>query len=143
MIEKVVRYYNYFSKMYERVWAAEGLENIWVIKPANNSRGNGIYLHKERNEITNSSEGLGSRIAQKYIEQPLITTNPLYPQIANRKFDIRQWVLVTSYLPLKIYRFSECYLRICSEAYDITQIKALQKHLTNYSFNKNNFTNKS
>lgn len=114
-----------------------------MIKPANNSRGNGIYLHKDRAEITGSSEGVGSRIAQKYIEKPLIIKNPAYAQIVNKKFDIRQWVLVVSYLPLKIYRFSECYLRICSESYDLSQIKALQKHLTNYSFNKNNFMNKS
>lgn len=80
---------------------------------------------------------------QKYIENPLICTNPEYPLIWSKKFDIRQWVLVTSYNPLNAWVFSSNYLRICSENYDISDIKSLQKHLTNYSFNKNNFAKKN
>ena len=56
-----------------------------------------------------------AKIVQKYIEKPLLLN------INNevRKFDIRQWVLVTSYDPLEIYIFEDFYLRICGSKYDL------------------------
>ena len=86
------------------LWEAEGDQNLWLIKPANNSKGNGIYLHRDRQDILCSSEGMTSRIVQKYIEKPLILKS--HPLLNSKKFDIRQWVLVTSYEPLKVYIFS-------------------------------------
>ena len=59
-----------------------------------------------------------SKIVQKYIETPLLLTHFNEP----RKFDIRIWVLVTSFDPLKIYVFSDFYLRICGTKYDINDI---------------------
>ena len=38
--------------------------------------------------------------------------------IMNRKFDIRMWVVVANWNPLKIYIFRECYLRFSCVAYD-------------------------
>ena len=35
--------------------------------------------------------------------------------------------------------FSHCYVRICSEEFDITNINNLKAHLTNYSFNKRHY----
>lgn len=37
--------------------------------------------------------------------------------------------------------FSHCYVRICSETYNIDNINNLKAHLTNYSFNKEYFKN--
>jgi hypothetical protein len=50
-------------------------------------------------------------ITQKYIESPLI--------IKSKKFDIRQWVVVTNWQPqLEIWFYDENYLRFTSETYD-------------------------
>lgn len=82
---------------------------------------------------------MGARMVQKYIERPLIIKNNCPKNLRNKKFDIRQWVLVKSFVPLKIYSFSSAYLRICSQDFDLLDIKNLYKHLTNYSINKTNF----
>jgi len=56
---------------------------------------------------------------QKYIELPFLLKYPISNPDENgvqryekRKFDIRQWVLVTSFEPLCVYIFSSAYLRI-------------------------------
>ena len=48
-----------------------------------------------------------------------------------RKFDIRQWVLVTSVAPLTVWFYSECYLRFCAEDYSLTDISNVFCHLSN------------
>jgi len=59
--------------------------------------------------------------------------------INGHKFDLRTYVLITSYEPLKIYVFQEGLARFASEVYT-TKIDKNNKymHLTNYAINKNN-----
>ena len=53
--------------------------------------------------------------------------------ILNKKFDIRQWVVVTSWRPLRIWYFDECYLRFTSDNYDPKMLHNKFMHLTNNS----------
>jgi len=56
------------------------------------------------------------------------------------KYDLRIYVLVTSYDPLKVYLFKEGLTRFATEKYS-TNMNSLKKryvHLTNYSVNKRN-----
>lgn len=80
-----------------------------------------------------------ARIIQKYIECPLIIEDFPIKNLNKKKFDLRQWVLVTSMNPLVVYMFSSCYIRLCSQDYDLNEIKNNFKHLTNFSLNKGNF----
>ncbi len=68
---------------------------------------------------------------QRYITNPLL--------INGHKFDLRTYVLITSYEPLKVYIFQEGLARFASEVYT-TRIDKNNKymHLTNYSINKKN-----
>lgn len=67
-------------------------------------------------------------MAMKYIENPMI--------ISNRKFDIRQWVLVTSWNPLTIWFWNKPYLRFPAVDYDPKNMNDRFVHLTNNSVAK-------
>lgn len=106
-----------------------GTHNIWIIKPAGLSRGRGIMILNNFNEIMHYANCIQHQyIIQKYIENPLI--------IMNRKFDLRQWVVVTNWNPLTVWFYEECYVRFGAIEYDIHEIKNQFMHLTNNSITK-------
>uniref|UniRef100_A0A665WES0 Tubulin--tyrosine ligase-like protein 5 n=1 Tax=Echeneis naucrates TaxID=173247 RepID=A0A665WES0_ECHNA len=98
----------------------------WIIKPVASSRGRGIYLVSNPNQISMDENILVSR----YINNPLL--------IDEFKFDVRLYVLITSYDPLIIYVYEEGLARFATVKYDRTSknIKNTFMHLTNYSVNK-------
>jgi tubulin polyglutamylase TTLL4 len=61
------------------------------------------------------------------------------PHLLNgRKYDLRLYVLVTSYDPLKIYLFKDGLVRLATVPYNVSKSSLKQRfvHLTNYSVNK-------
>ena len=88
--------------------------NMWIVKPAAKSRGRGIStfadLPKLLKYIEAGSGFSGQWVVQKYMENSLV--------IAKRKFDLRQWVVVTNWNPLTIWMFEECYARFSAQDYD-------------------------
>ncbi|KAM6335510.1 tubulin polyglutamylase TTLL5 [Podargus strigoides] len=98
----------------------------WIVKPVASSRGRGVYLINNPNEIVLEDSILVSR----YISNPLL--------IDDFKFDVRLYVLVTSYDPLVIYLYEEGLARFATVRYDQASknIKNQFMHLTNYSVNK-------
>jgi hypothetical protein len=68
-------------------------------------------------------------VISKYIDNPLL--------INGLKFDMRIYVLVTCYDPLRIYIYQEGLVRFASEPYNVNSAKTnVYAHLTNYSINK-------
>jgi hypothetical protein len=77
---------------------------MWIMKPTARSQGKGIFIINKLAQIKKWS--MQSRWAQmplkeayvisRYIEDPLL--------IGGKKFDLRLYVLVTSYRPLKVYQ---------------------------------------
>ena len=75
-------------------------QGLWIVKPAKLSRGRGIRVFSTLPELLSYTRGGGKRVStkwtgwivMKYIERPLT--------IGKRKWDMRQWVLVTSWNPL-------------------------------------------
>jgi len=67
---------------------------------------------------------------QKYIETPFL--------VKKKKFDVRQWVLVTSWEPLDIFVFETSYLKFCSLEFSLKFLDDVYRHLSNYSINKYN-----
>jgi tubulin polyglutamylase TTLL5 len=111
-------------------------KNLWIVKPSASSRGRGIYLvipivNKLKIDDISEVPIDDQCIVSRYITNPLL--------INGLKFDLRIYVLITSFDPLKIYVFREGLARFASEPYTQSFSKNNKYvHLTNYSVNKKN-----
>ncbi|CAK9055834.1 unnamed protein product [Durusdinium trenchii] len=106
-----------------------GGRNVWIVKPGTNSKSNGIECMSHLKELLQHCDRMPNRLVQKYVERPLLL-------FSGRKFDIRQWVLVRSVEPLKVFLFSECYLRLCNGMYDLGDLRDRERHISSWQVNK-------
>jgi len=114
-------------KRNSRQYCINGRRNAWIVKPSGKSRGRGIQMMRELDEIFKVTESDGFQwICQKYIEKPNL--------VRGYKFDIRQWVLVTDWNPLTVYVWKQPYLRFAGQKYDDECVDRSEfVHLTNNS----------
>ncbi|TKR87807.1 hypothetical protein L596_012149 [Steinernema carpocapsae] len=99
----------------------------FIVKPVRSSRGRGISIAENIEQVPDRSDMLVSR----YINDPLL--------VNGHKFDLRIYVVVTSFYPLIVYVYNDGLARFASEKYVNEQGTFGQTfaHLTNYSLNKN------
>jgi tubulin polyglutamylase TTLL1 len=112
----------------------------WIVKPASRSQGKGIFLLRKIQQLkkisapntplNSASAALNlankeNYVVSKYIDNPLL--------IGGKKFDLRLYVLVTSYKPLKVWNYNKGFGRFCNEQYssDIAEMDNMFVHLTN------------
>ncbi|KAM7536645.1 hypothetical protein Aperf_G00000083650 [Anoplocephala perfoliata] len=117
----------------------------WIIKPSAKARGVGIFIvsrlsqvkkwAKESQVTTRDSFSLPhvsreTYVISRYVENPLL--------IGGKKFDLRMYVLVTSYRPLKCYVHKLGFCRFCTMRYDkkYSELGNMYAHLTNVSIQK-------
>ena len=102
------------------------IKHLWLVKPVASSRGRGIRLLTDIESLPKKNKF----IVTHYVYNPHL--------INGKKYDLRLYLLVTGYTPLKIYLFDNGLARFCSEKYDLNPDKMQDKyiHLTNYSINK-------
>lgn len=64
-------------------------------------------------------------VVSRYVDNPLL--------IGGKKFDLRMYVLVTNYKPLKVWIYNKGFGRFCNEQYttDVAEIENMFVHLTN------------
>ncbi|KAI8895878.1 tubulin-tyrosine ligase family-domain-containing protein [Globomyces pollinis-pini] len=101
----------------------------WILKPPASARGLGIKVISKMVDVPRKKD----LICSKYIANPYL--------INGRKFDLRLYVLVTSFDPLRVYFYKHGLARFASEEYFNTNVKRPKyrfSHLTNYSINKKN-----
>ncbi|XP_061548412.1 tubulin polyglutamylase TTLL4 isoform X2 [Phycodurus eques] len=106
----------------------DGSRQKWIIKPPASARGTGIQVIHKWSQMPRKK----SFLVQKYLHKPYL--------ISGNKFDLRIYVYVTCYDPLRIYIFSDGLVRFASCKYS-SSMKTLSNkfmHLTNYSVNKKN-----
>ncbi|RVE70405.1 hypothetical protein OJAV_G00064080 [Oryzias javanicus] len=114
--------------------------STWIMKPVAKSQGKGIFLFRKlkdiidwkkdrsRSEEQKDAAHLDSYVVQRYIENPYL--------INGRKFDLRVYVLVTSYVPLKVWLYRDGFARFSSSRFSLSTIDDKYMHLTNVSVQK-------
>ncbi|XP_060732719.1 tubulin polyglutamylase TTLL4 [Tachysurus vachellii] len=115
-------------KLLKKAWEDGGCRQKWIIKPPASARGIGIQVIHKWSQIPRKRPLL----VQRYLHKPYL--------ISGNKFDLRIYVYVTSYDPLRVYIFNDGLVRFASCKYS-SSMKSLDNkfmHLTNYSVNKKN-----
>ena len=115
-------------------------KTLWIVKPVNLSRGRGIHLLKGESEYKSlykksTQLSLPQYLISRYIDKPHL--------LNNKKYDLRIYVLVVSFAPLRIYLYNNGLVRFATEDYKRGDLDNVFIHLTNYSINKNNLKYKS
>ncbi len=111
-------------------------DDTWILKPHGKAQGKGIVLANKIATVKRfvagcSKGGRDTYIISKYINNPLL--------VGGKKFDLRLYVLVTNYRPLKIYFNKEGFARFCNVKYtaaDNTNMDNMFIHLTNVAIQK-------
>ena len=134
------------------------MSNSWIMKPIGSSQGKGIFLIDKLTQIADWNNALTATtqqqqptstasssatldgtdadspveryIVQRYIHNPLL--------IGGKKFDIRLYVLVTSYHPLTVYMHRSGFARFSSTRYTTVkgELGNTLVHLTNVAIQK-------
>ncbi|KAL4635805.1 tubulin polyglutamylase TTLL4-like [Arapaima gigas] len=115
-------------KLLRKAWEDSGSRQKWIVKPPASARGIGIQVIHKWSQMPRRRPLL----VQKYLHKPYL--------ISGSKFDLRIYVYVSSYDPLRIYIFNDGLVRFASCKYS-SSMKSLGNkfmHLTNYSVNKKN-----
>mmetsp|Transcript_4981 Transcript_4981/g.6845 ORF Transcript_4981/g.6845 Transcript_4981/m.6845 type:complete len:631 (+) Transcript_4981:167-2059(+) len=131
------RYYSFMPDCFVLPKEREALQTAmqqkqctWIVKPAGSACGRGIYLTNDFLQMPEMKEG--NWIVSEYIDNPLL--------LDGHKFDLRIYVAVTSFYPLRIYVHEEGLCRLASHPYtnDPRLFNNHFIHLTNYAINKKN-----
>ena len=113
IVQEKMKEYNIFN-----------LKEIYIVKPLASTHGKGVRI------LTDTTTVPTKGILEKYIYNPHL--------IKKRKYDMRIYVLVTGFRPLKIYIYDNGLVRFCSEKYttDADKFNNNYIHVTNYSVSK-------
>ncbi|KAJ3097773.1 putative tubulin polyglutamylase ttll1 [Phlyctochytrium planicorne] len=127
--------YNLFAEEFRK-----SSSNVWIMKPTDKARGIGIFIINKLHQIKKWSRDnkmqwsyancKDTYVVSRYIENPLL--------IGGKKFDLRLYVLVTSWRPLVAYKYNQGFGRFCAVKYtsDVGDLDNSFMHLTNVSIQK-------
>lgn len=129
---------------------------VWIMKPIGSAQGKGIFLVDKLSQVSawnprllkkddepKPKRGPADReeeederkepqqyVCQRYLSNPLL--------IGGKKFDLRLYVLVTSYVPLVVYMYRSGFARFSHVKFSMDDIADAMVHLTNVAVQKHN-----
>eukprot|EP00698_Gefionella_okellyi_P009504 TRINITY_DN2422_c0_g1_i1.p1 TRINITY_DN2422_c0_g1~~TRINITY_DN2422_c0_g1_i1.p1 ORF type:complete len:335 (+),score=59.20 TRINITY_DN2422_c0_g1_i1:794-1798(+) len=112
----------------------------WIMKPSSKAQGIGIFIINKLSQVKKWARenkwpyvsARDSYVISRYVDEPFL--------VGGKKFDLRLYVLVTSYKPLKAYFYKHGFCRFCTQQYssDMSDIDNMFIHLTNVAIQKHN-----
>ncbi|NXP38656.1 TTLL1 polyglutamylase, partial [Leiothrix lutea] len=115
--------------------------STWIMKPCGKAQGKGIFLINKLSQIKKWSRDskTSSFVSQSSKEAYVISlyiNNPLL--IGGKKFDLRLYVLVSTYRPLRCYMYKLGFCRFCTVKYtpSTSELDNMFVHLTNVAIQK-------
>ena len=108
-------------------------KSLWIMKPIGKSQGKGIFLFNKIQQISQWKSSFRYNpenpqaepyIVQKYILDPLL--------IGGKKFDMRIYVLCTSFQPLTMYLYRTGFARFTHYRYDTEDINNTCKNIIDF-----------
>eukprot|EP00937_MAST-01D_sp_MAST-1D-sp2_P001757 g1757.t1 len=118
---------------------------MWIMKPTGKAQGKGIFIINKLSQIrkwanngtgaarwARAGTGENAYVISRYIEDPLL--------VGGKKFDLRLYVLVTSFRPLRAFLHRDGFARFCNVKYsaDVGEMDNAYIHLTNVAVQKHN-----
>ena len=118
-----------FPEDYKRFMNDREMNNykdMYILKPTGACCGRGIKVIGKKDPVPKK----GGYLVSKYLQNPHL--------LRGYKYDLRIYILVTSFEPLKAYIFKEGLVRLATQPYTTNKNSLKQRyvHLTNYSVNK-------
>nr|CAH8845530.1 unnamed protein product [Trichobilharzia regenti]CAH8845532.1 unnamed protein product [Trichobilharzia regenti] len=134
--------------------------SIWIMKPVAKSQGKGIFLFRKLKDIEawkraalkcdqhqyqqqqpppqqQQQQPIGDSLNRELPETYVVSryiTNPYL--LCGRKFDLRVYVLVTSFNPLKVWVYRDGFARFSNTRFSLDSIDDQYIHLTNIAVQK-------
>ena len=113
------------SELATEIESKEG-KQMYIVKPPDGCKGHGIRIYNDPIAHTKPSAAC---VVSRYIANPML--------INGTKFDLRIYVTVTSFQPLRVYVHEQGLARLCTAAYNpsckMSSRKNKFSHLTNYA----------
>ncbi|XP_015591188.1 tubulin--tyrosine ligase-like protein 12 [Cephus cinctus] len=121
LVTELVKFVSYYQQR-----ESKGLENHWICKPWNLARGLDTHVTNNLFYILRLPS-TGPKIVQKYISNPVLYTRS---DIGKVKFDVRYIVLLKSIKPLKVYAYSNFFLRFANKEFALNNFDVYEQHFT-------------
>ena len=117
---------------FDQLPAQESEENLWILKPADSSKGRGVGVTwqfdglrqlYERVQADGAEEEISPYVAQRYIKNPLL--------LDQRKSEIRLYLLIACVDPLLVLLFGEGTVRLNNKPFSLGDFDNELVHVTN------------